>query len=76
MQIFNNFSGEHAPGPLESFLALKLLKSNSAGKNTFEKSDQNRCPIPEKISKCTPDMKHFQNAYLRPFPSLNIFAFS
>ena len=27
--------------PLESFFALKLLKNNSAGKTTLEKSDEN-----------------------------------
>ena len=27
--------------PLESFLALKLLKNNSAGKNTLEKGNEN-----------------------------------
>ena len=36
------FSGGACPRtPLESFLALKLLKNNSAGKNTLEKSDEN-----------------------------------
>ena len=33
MQIFKKFPGEHA-------LALKLLKNNSDGKNTLEKSDE------------------------------------
>ena len=39
---FQKISGGACPRtPLESFLALKLLKSNSAGKNTLEKSDEN-----------------------------------
>ena len=39
---FQNFSRGACPRtPLESFLALKLLKINSAGKNTLEKSDEN-----------------------------------
>ena len=60
MQIIKNVSKEHAPGPTESFLALKLLKNSSAGKNTLEKSDENGCPFPQKISEHVPDMKHFQ----------------
>ena len=59
MQIFKNFSGEHAPGPLKSFLTLKMLKNNSSGKNTLEKSDENWCPFPQKIFEYAPDMKHF-----------------
>ena len=36
------FSGAACPRtPLESLLALKLLKINSAGKNMLEKSDEN-----------------------------------
>ena len=39
---FQKFSGGACPRtPLESFLALKLLKIISAGKNTLEKSDKN-----------------------------------
>ena len=38
-QIFSG--GACSRTPLESFLALKLLKNNSAGKNTLEKSDEN-----------------------------------
>ena len=39
---FQKCSGGACPWTLkESFLALKLLKINSAGKNTFEKSDEN-----------------------------------
>ena len=39
---FQKFSGGASPQtPLKSFLALKLLKINSAGKNTLEKSDEN-----------------------------------
>ena len=64
------------PDPLESFLALKMLKNSSSGKNALEKSDENECPFPQKISEYAPDMKHFQKAYLRPFPSSNVFAFS
>ena len=33
-------------------------------------------PLPEKISEYAPDINHFQKAYLRPFASLNVFAFS
>ena len=73
-QIFSRVACPRTP--LESFLALKLLKINSAGKNTPEKSDENWCPLPQKISEYAPGMNHFQKAYLRPFPSLNVFAFS
>ena len=39
---FQKFSRGACPRtPLESFLALKLHKINSAGKNTLEKSDEN-----------------------------------
>ena len=39
---FQKFSREACPRtPLESFLALKMLKNNSSGKNTLEKSDEN-----------------------------------
>ena len=33
-------------------------------------------PPPEKNSKYAPDLKHFQWAYLRPFPGLNVLVFS
>ena len=33
-------------------------------------------PFPEKNSEYAPDIKHFQKAYLHPFPGLNVFAFS
>ena len=70
---FQKFSRGTCPRtPLESFLTLKLLKNNSSGKNTLKKSDEYWCPLPE----YAPDMKHFQKAYLRPFASLNVFAFS
>ena len=39
---FQKFSrGVYPMTPLESFLALKMLKNNSSGKNTLEKSDEN-----------------------------------
>ena len=39
---FQKFSRGACPrNPLESFLAFKLLKNNSAGKNMLEKSDEN-----------------------------------
>ena len=39
---FQKFSGGACPRTfLKSFLALKLLKNNSAVKNTLEKSDEN-----------------------------------
>ena len=38
---FQKFSWGACPWtPLESFLAVKWLKNNSAGKNTLEKSDE------------------------------------
>ena len=33
-------------------------------------------PFPWKNSEYAPDMKHFERAYLRPFPGLNVFVFS
>ena len=39
---FQNFSRGACPRtPLESFLALKMLKNNPSGKNTLEISDEN-----------------------------------
>ena len=39
---FQKFFGKACPRtPIQSFLALKMLKINSAGKKTFEKSDEN-----------------------------------
>ena len=39
---FQKFSRVACPRtPLESFLALKMLKNNFSGKNTLEKSDEN-----------------------------------
>ena len=39
---FQKFSRGACPRtPLESFLALKMLKNNFSGKNTLEKSDEN-----------------------------------
>ena len=52
------------PNPLELFLALKLLKINSAGKISLQKSDENWCPLPQKISELAPDMEYFQKACL------------
>ena len=75
-KISKTFGGACPRTPLESFLAIKLLKINSAGTNTLEKSDENWCLLPKQISEYAPDMKHFQKAYLRPFPSLNVFSFS
>ena len=69
------FQGSIPPDPLESFLALKMLKNNSSGKNTLEKSDENRCSFPQKVSEYAPDMKHFQKTYFRPLRSSNVFAF-
>ena len=37
---YANFPEEHAPYPPRVVLALKLLKNNSAAKNTLEKSDE------------------------------------
>ena len=73
--FYNFFLGSMLPDPLESFLALKFFKINSAGKIRLKKW-QNWCLFPEKSSEYALDMKHFQKAYLRPFPSLNVFAFS
>ena len=74
---FQKFSGGACPRtPLESFLALKLLKNNSAGKKIFLNKVTKIDVPPQKNSKCAPGMNYFQKAYLRPFPRLNVFAFS
>ena len=70
------FRRSMSPDPPRVLLLLKLLVINSAGKSTLEKSDEIRCSLPEKNFPCIPDMKHFQRAYLRPFPGLNVFVFS
>ena len=71
---FQNFSGGAFPRtPLESFCYLSCLELTLPGKTALEKSDEIWCPLPEKKSQCAPDMKHFQRAYLRPFPRLNVF---
>ena len=44
------FRGSMLPVPLESFLVLKLLKIESAGKTTLEKVKKKiGAPFPEKI---------------------------
>ena len=73
---FRKFSGVACPRtPLQSFLALKLLKINSAEKIRLKKVTKVDASS-LKFSEYAPDTKHFQKAYLRPFPSLNVFAFS
>ena len=71
---FRKFSGKHAPGPLpESFLELKLFKINSGGRNYARKSNEIRCPFPDKkISEYAPDMRKFQRVYLRQFWGQNV----
>ena len=64
------------PDPLESFLVLKLLKINSAGKNTLEKVTKIGAPSLKKNFVYASDIKHFQKAYLRPFAGLNVFVFT
>ena len=65
------------PDPLESFLILKLLKINSAGKKkTLEKVTKIDAPSLKKNFVYASDIKHFQKAYLRPFAGLNVFAFT
>ena len=78
MQFFKKFPGEHAPGPPWSrFWYLSCLKITLPGKMRLKKVTKMDAP-PEKISECAPDITHFQKQkpYLRPFPSLNVFAFS
>ena len=67
------FWGSVPPDSQESFLILKLLKIKSDEKTTLEKVTK-LVPLPEKISEYALDMKHFQRAYLRAFPGLNVFA--
>ena len=55
------------PDPLESFLVLKLLKINSAGKNTRVKKLRKLVPSAWKNFWIRREIKHFQKAYLRPF---------
>ena len=60
MEIFKCFPGEHASGPPYSrFWHLGCLKLTLPEKNTLEKSDENWCRLPEKISEYASDMKHF-----------------
>ena len=63
-----------SPDPLELFLVLELLKINFAEKTALEKVTKIGAPSLKKI--LAPDIKHFQKAYLRPFPGLNVFVFS
>ena len=72
VKIQKNFQGCMLPDPLELSLFLNLLQINSNGKNTLEKMSKFGVQAPEKNSECAPDMKHFQRAYLRPFPGLNV----
>ena len=71
----NFFGGACSRTPLESFLLLKLLKTNLAGKNYAGKSDKIWCPFPEKYFENAPYINHFQRAYLRPFPGRYVFVF-
>ena len=46
MQIFNKFSGEHAPEPLYLYLFLNQLQIRSAEKKTLEKNVEITPPLP------------------------------
>ena len=68
------FSGKHvllSPDTPEFFLFLDLHQSNSARKK-YSKFDQNLMSYPTKKSEYAPDTKHFQRAYLPPFPGINV----
>ena len=77
MQVFKFLSGGAFPRtPLKSFLVFKLLKIKSAEKITLEKVTKFGAPSLKKILNTPLDMKHFEKAYLRSFPGLNVSAFS
>ena len=66
MQIFKVFPEEHAPGPPWSrFCYLSSLKL-SLPKKLRLKGDENWCPLPEKNSEYTPDMKTFSKGLFTP----------
>ena len=66
MQIFKIFPGKRY---------LSCLKSTLPKKTALEKWWRLVSSL-WKNSEYAPDMKHFQKAYLRPFPGLNVFVFS
>ena len=74
MSFLKTFLGEPTlRPPLKSFLLLKLLKINSAGKTALEKKTKiGAFSLIKKISEYALDMKQFQRAYERPFPGLNV----
>ena len=77
MQIFKNFPGKHAPGlPWNRFCYLGCLKLTLPEKTLRLKSDEIFVPFPEKNSEYASDTQHFQKAYVRPFPNLNVLVFS
>ena len=55
-----------------SSICFKLIlpEKNYAGKYV-----ENWCPFLKKIFDYASDMKHFQRAYLRPFPRLDVYGF-
>ena len=76
MRIFKIFPAEHARGPPKSrFWDLSCLKLTLPEKTTLRKVTKIGAPS-LKNSEYAPDMKHFQKAYLRPFPGPNVFIFS
>ena len=66
----------HQDPPLSRFWCLSCLKLTLPKKITLEKVTKISVPSLKKNSEYDPDMKHFQKAYLRLFPGLNVSAFS
>ena len=69
---FQKISGEHARGPSGAFLFLNLLQIHSAGKTTLEKMSKFEALCLKKAFDYPSGMKHFQRAYLRSSPSLDV----
>ena len=71
------FSGKHvllSPDTPEFFFCFSIcIKVTLPEKNTLKKrQNQNLMSYPTKKSEYAPDTKHFQRAYLPPFPGINV----
>ena len=71
-KFLNTFRGSMSQDPLKSFCSSICFQLILPEKSTFEKMSNFGATSLKEISECSPDMKHFQRAYLRLFPGLNV----
>ena len=68
----NMFRGSMSPDPLDSLCSSICLQLILPEKSTLEKMSKFGATSLNKFLEYSPDMKHFQRAYLRLFPGLNV----